>query len=71
VNVQPYRDEFAQVKRSLNSTCKELAGELRSRGREIDAMRVEEATAFITASFHSLNRTLALVEPGVPTHARP
>lgn len=69
--VEPYRQEFAELKKSLTATCKDLAGELRARGREIDAIRVEEAAAFMTASFHSLNRTLALVEPGVPQHARP
>jgi len=71
VNVAPYRQEFKELKTSLNATCKELAGELRSRGREIDAMRVEEAASFIGASFQSLNRTLTIVEPGVPQHARP
>lgn len=70
MNVQPYRQEFSELKKSLSATCKDLAGELRARGREVDAMRVEEAAAFITASFHSLNRTLTLVEPGVPQHAR-
>ena len=53
-----YRVEFAQVKRSLDRTCRDLAAQLTSLGLDMPATQVREATAFLDASLRSLDRTL-------------